>query len=311
MILQYCNQIAAAYYGWSGHARDNVPRMFEKAAPIEVISGLEVEEFAERYVRVERPVIVRGAVKNWPPSSKWTPDYLKAMSGTRQVKTGVSADGDYVAYADRLKLGVEPEIAFAQAIDAIFSPTTGEKKRRIHQERLDTWGPLNDESPPPPYVLRKLLTKNIWMGSAGNVTKTHYDTEDNINVQLIGRKEIVLFPATQLDELYPRSALDYMSNFSRVDIEAPDLARYPLFSRATAFHAILEPGDFIYIPIYWWHHFRTLEASLNVNFWWQASPRQAMRRHGVRFWPRMIKDGYFHWHVLRTVRGLGESLIGR
>lgn len=281
--------------------------MLENATPVEVVSGISVEEFAERYVRPERPVIVRGAVKEWAPSSKWTPDYLKLMSGSRRVKTGVSADGDYVAYVDRLKIGVDPEVEFAQAIDAIFSPREGEQKRRIHQERLDSWGPLNDESPTPPYVLGPVLTKNIWMGSAGNITKTHYDTEDNINVQLIGSKEVILFPSSQLAELYPRNSLDYMSNFSQVDIETPDFTRFPLFRRATAFRAVLKPGDFLYIPIYWWHHFRTLESSLNVNFWWHARPAQTLRRQGVRFWPRMIRDGYFHWHVLRTVRDIGRS----
>ena len=147
------------------------------------------------------------------------------------------------------------------------------------------------------------------MGSTGNVTKIHYDMEDNINVQLRGRKEIILFPSTQLDELYPRSAWNYMSNFSRVEIATPDLSRYPRFSRATPLRAVLEPGDFIYIPIYWWHEFHTLEASLNVNFFWQARAGQALRRHGVRFWPRMVRDRYLHRYIVRTVRHSIKSLV--
>jgi Cupin-like domain len=283
--------------------------MFENAAPVDVALAPSVEEFTERYVRRERPVVVRGGVKDWPPSYKWTPEYLKAMHGAHRVKIGVSTNGDYLAYAERLNIGVEPEVAFAEAIDGIFAPAHAQQKCRVHQESLDTWGALHEESAPIPYVLRKVIAKNIWMGSTGNVTKTHYDTEDNINVQIRGRKEIILFPSTQLDELYPRSAWDYMSNFSRVDLAAPDLTRYPRFSRATPFRAILEPGDFIYIPIYWWHEFHTLEASLNVNFWWQARAGQALRRPGVRYWPRMAKDGYLHRHILQTFRDVRESLV--
>jgi hypothetical protein len=285
--------------------------MLEDAAPVEIALAPSVEEFAERYVRRERPVIVRGAVKEWPPSYKWTPEYLKAMYGTRGIKTGVSANGDYVDYAERLKIGVEPEIEFAKAVDTIFAPANADEKRRVHQQPLSTWGVLDEESPPIPYVLRKVVAKNIWMGSTGNVTKTHYDMEDNINVQLLGRKEIILFPSTQLDELYPRSAWDYMSNFSRVEIEKPDLSRYPLFGRATPFRAILEPGDFIYIPIYWWHQFRTLEASLNVNFWWQARADQALRRHGLHYWPRMARDRYLPATIWRTVVDSIESFVAR
>jgi hypothetical protein len=290
-------------------AADNIDYMLEDAAPIDVALEPSVEEFTEHYVRYERPVVVRGGVRDWPPSYKWTPEYLKAHNGTRPVKIGVSTNGDYQDYAERLNAGVEPEVAFAKVIDSIFAPANADQKCRIHQEPLDKWGVLHEESPPIRYILRKVVAKNIWMGSTGNVTKTHYDMDDNINIQLRGRKEIILFPSTQLDELYPRSAWDYMSNFSRVDIEAPDLSRYPRFIRATPLRAIIEPGDFIYIPIYWWHQFRTLEASLNVNFWWQARGGRALRRHGVRYWPRMARDRYLHKHLVRTVRDSIESLV--
>ena len=285
--------------------------MFENAEAVDIALAPSVEEFTERYVRCERPVVVRNGVTDWPPSYKWTPEYLKAMCGTRRVKIGVSATGDYLEYAERLNIGVEPEVAFAQAIDGVFAPANAEQKCRIHQEPLDKWSALHEESPPIRYVPRKVIAKNIWMGSTGNLTKTHYDMEDNVNIQIRGRKEIILFPSTQLEELYPRSAWDYMSNFSRVEIETPDLSLYPRFSRATPLRAILEPGDFIYIPIYWWHQFYTLEASLNVSFFWQASASQALRRHGLRYWPRMAKDGYLHKQILRTVRHVSESLFAR
>jgi hypothetical protein len=285
--------------------------MFENAAPVDLAVAPSVEEFAERYVRPERPVVVRGGVTEWPPAYKWTPEYLKAKYGARRVKIGVSKNGTYRDYVDRLNVGVDPEVPFAKAIDGIFAPADPEQKCRLHQESLDSWGDLHEESPPIPYVLRKLIAKNIWMGSTGNVTKAHYDTEDNINVQIRGRKEIILFPSTQLDELYPRSAWEYQSNFSRVEITTPDLSRYPHFGRATPMRAVLEPGDFIYIPIYWWHQFHTLEASLNVNFWWQSRAGQALRRNGVRYWPRMARDGYLHRHILHVVRDAGKLFIAR
>jgi Cupin-like domain len=286
--------------------------MFENAAAVDVALAPSVEEFAERYVRCERPVIVRGGLKDWPPSYKWTPEYLKEMCGTKRLKVGVSKTGDYAAYAEKLKTGVEPEVKFAQAIDDIFAPANADEKLRVHQQSLKKWGGvLNEESAAPPYVLGKIVAKNIWMGSTGNLTKTHYDMEDNINVQILGRKEITLFPSTQLDELYPQSAWDYMSNFSRVEIETPDLSRYPRFSHATPLRAILEPGDFIYIPIYWWHQFRTLEASINVNFWWQPSASQAFRRHGLRYWPRMARDLYLPRTIWRTVSHSIGSLFAR
>ena len=276
--------------------------MFEDALAVDVALALSVEEFSERYVRRERPVIVRGGVGDWLPSYKWTPEYLKATCGTRRVRGGVSTDGHYTNGR------VAPEIEFAKAIDNIFAPTNAGQKCRVHQESLYNWHDLEKESPPIRYVLGKIIAKNIWMGSTENVTKTHYDMHDNINIQLRGRKEIILFPSAQLDELYPRRPWDYWSNFSRVEITAPDLSRYPRFSRATPFRAILEPGDLIYIPIYWWHEFRTLEASLNVNFFWQLRPVQALDRRGLRYWPRMARDRYLHRYITQQICWRGHKM---
>ena len=271
--------------------------MFENAAPVDIAVAPSVEEFADRWVRHEQPVIVRDGLRGWPPRRKWSLEYLKEMSGTRRVKVGVSTDGGYVE--------------FARVIDDIFSPGDAAPKYRVHQISLKRWSTLDEDASPPPYVRGKIIARNIWMASTGNVTRTHYDMEDNINVQLRGRKEVILYPSTQLDELYPRSPWDYMSNFSGVEIESPDLSRFPLFRRATPLRAVLEPGDFLYLPIYWWHQFRTLEASLNVNFWWQPRTAQTLRRHGLRYWPRMARDGYLHVHVARTVINAGRSLFAR
>jgi hypothetical protein len=284
---------------------------FDTAAPVEVVVAPSVEEFTERHVRRERPVVVRGGLSDWPPMRAWTLDYLKAACGERKVKVGVSKTGVYVNYADRLKVGVDPEIRFADVIDNVFSPATGADKHRLHQEPLDSWGSLRDEATPIRYITRRVILKNIWMASAGNVTKAHYDTEDNVNVQLRGKKEFILYPSSQLDALYPRRPWEYMSNFSRVEIAAPDLARYPRFRDATPMRAVLEPGDFLYIPIYWWHQVHTLEPSLNVNFWWQSTLRQAARRNGVRYWPRMARDGYLHSHVVQTVVRSLQSAAAR
>lgn len=284
--------------------------MFERAPAIPVVFAPSVDEFVD-YLRREQPVVVRGALTDWPPAARWTLEYLKSIHGHYRVKASVSKTGEYADYFERRRLGVDPEVSIAELIDAIFAPSSEADKRRLHQAPLESLPGLDAESPPLAYFPREVFAKNIWMGSVGNVTKTHYDTEDNINVQLLGRKEFVLFPASQLGELYPRSPFDYLANFSRVDVAAPDFARYPRFARAIAMRTVLEPGDFLYIPIYWWHWVRTLEASLNVNFWLETTPRQALRPQGMRFWPRMARDGYLHTHVARTIRQSIESLGAR
>jgi ribosomal protein L16 Arg81 hydroxylase len=55
-------------------------------------------------------------------------------------------------------------------------------------------------------------------------------------------------------------------NISRVDVESPDLEKYPEFAKATPMDVVLGPGDFIYIPSRTWHYVRSLTASCSLNF---------------------------------------------
>jgi hypothetical protein len=280
---------------------------FDHATPVDVVVAPSVDEFTEQYVRRERPVVVRGGLSDWGPMKRWTLDYLQAASGTRPVKIGVSKTGIFRNYADRFDPKGDPEVALADVIDGIFAAPDGADKRRLHQQPLAGWEPLDSDVVPIPYMRRRSILKNIWMGSAGNVTKAHYDTEDNVNVQILGRKEFIIFPSSQLEALYPRRPWEYMSNFSRVEIASPDRSRFPRFTEATPMRAVIGPGDFLYLPVYWWHQVHTLEPSLNVNFWYQARLDQAARWNGVRYWPRMARDGYLQSYVFLALRRSIES----
>lgn len=41
------------------------------------------------------------------------------------------------------------------------------------------------------------------------------------------------------------------------------------FSQAKFLEIILKEGEMLFIPKLWWHHVRTVENSIAVNFWFQ------------------------------------------
>ena len=87
---------------------------------------------------------------------------------------------------------------------------------------------------------------------------------DNFLVQVTGRKKVVLFP--------PQDALYLYLNGDKsevLDIESPDLTRYPLFQYATQYHCELDPGDILFIPALWFHNVVSLDFSVAVNVFWR------------------------------------------
>ena len=54
--------------------------------------------------------------------------------------------------------------------------------------------------------------------------------------------------------------------YSPVDIDRPDLSRYPLFEQATVLDVVVEPGETVFLPLGWWHQVTALDVSLSFSF---------------------------------------------
>jgi len=124
-------------------------------------------------------------------------------------------------------------------------------------------GPLGFEQPP--YVI------NAWLGSA-TLSAMHHDPYDNLFVQCIGCKEVILLPPGD-EGMYPLPRHTLQSNTSAVDPFNPDYSCSPRYVQREkgALRVFCHPGDALFIPRKWWHGIRTAvdtEASLSFNFWW-------------------------------------------
>jgi lysine-specific demethylase 8 len=61
---------------------------------------------------------------------------------------------------------------------------------------------------------------------------------------------------------------DFLLNVNNCDVnaETPDLLLHPKFSESKRYEVILESGDLLFIPYFWYHYFRSLEPSVSVNW---------------------------------------------
>ncbi|CDF40389.1 unnamed protein product [Chondrus crispus] len=127
---------------------------------------------------------------------------------------------------------------------------------------------LEDDVRQPEYIRvagksRADLT-NVWMGTAGSGSNLHFDSADNLLVQIVGEKRVVLVAPHFSKCLYPR---EERPNVSPVRVDAPDLHAFPLFRNVHAQVLHLRPGDALYIPPAHWHWVQSITASISVNFW--------------------------------------------
>lgn len=130
---------------------------------------------------------------------------------------------------------------------------------------------------------KPVTTHNLWVGLAGHTTCLHYDAFDGTLMQLHGSKRLVLFPPSQLYNLYPfplsaplRHGLKIRSAYSQLYPDKPDFVAFPNFAKALQhrYEVVLNRGDVLYIPASWWHEVTAIGHGMvcSVNRFWGIQP---------------------------------------
>ena len=114
------------------------------------------------------------------------------------------------------------------------------------------------------YLVDKQASRGIQcrFGAKGLVAENHFDNERNIIGVFGGERRYLLGHAKNCRNmnLYPQK--HPMERHSKVDWNAPNLTEYPSFANTTINEVVLQAGDLLYLPTYWFHHI----VSLNINY---------------------------------------------
>jgi hypothetical protein len=249
--------------------------------PIPDLAAITPAQFRDDLLPAYRPAVLRGFAASWPAVAAGRQgaiaDYLKAHDAGAPVQAFVGPpeiEGKFFyAPAGRAFNFTRREGRVSAIVDEILANADRPDAPSVYvgstpaPQALPGFAEANSNP-----VLGPAVIPRVWIGGE-TVVATHYDLSDNIAVCVAGRRRFTLIPPEQTANLYV-GPLDFTpagQPVSMVDLEAPDLSRYPRFAAAleTAMVAELEPGDAIYIPALWWHHVRSIgPLNVLVNYWW-------------------------------------------
>jgi hypothetical protein len=261
----------------------------ESASQIPSLSDLGHEEFDRDYYRRSRPFVVRGGARAWPAFARWSPEHLRARFGDRIVKVAINRRGAFDYARAR-----QESMPFHHAADLIHADRPdGEIFHYVQQRSIPVEFPeLLADLQVPRWIDRPdwIAATNLWYGGAGNVTPLHFDRDNNFYAQLRGRKHLTLFDPSHFLDLYPDLG-SALSHISRVDLLAPDYASFPALRATRSIEVLLEPGDLLYLPPYWWHLVRSLDEAISINYWWRPHLVQCLCMAPLYYLPEAHEAG--------------------
>jgi hypothetical protein len=238
------------------------------------VEALGPDVFFEHYVRRGIPVVLSEFARDSPALRSLSLSSLAAPCGHESVRVQVvqpgARNGEVIV-----------RMPFEHAIRAIRAHRPGGVRHYIQQVPVDELPPslrcslTSIESylgPRYPFGRRWLQDRpRVWVGPAETVTPLHIDLAHNFFVQIEGRKRFTLFDPSQATALgFPSYRMPKLTQ-TELNLDSPDLRRFPAFASARRVVVDLEPGDALFLPHSWWHHVRALDPAVSLSHWWLSA----------------------------------------
>ena len=277
--------------------------------------GSPTDDLFRRLKFQRTPVVVSGALGNWKALAKWDLEYLAAVLGTTEVTTEVSTTNSFPTLprngsrAKQTRSGGQSnkrpslELPFAEFAARLAQQNLNRTESRDRAQRngsvenlylkdkglVEKFPGLIADIPLQPAIsTNEHYPSILWVGAAGTNTPLHYDAVDGLFAQVRGRKQFTLFAPDDSPSLYPFPIFSRISYFSRIDLQQVDRALFPRFSNAKPIKLVLEPGELLYLPAFWWHHVESLEMAISVSYFRPMKGRRRLRWPAVRVLPGVL-----------------------
>jgi hypothetical protein len=212
------------------------------------------------------PLIITDLVDKWPATQKWTKSYLTKELGDQEVNCMVASvkSGSFLQQTNR-----RHSMRFDTFLEQVFDQADADS---LYYLRIGTESPLF-EALSGDFLIPELLdhynpsATGIWMGQRGNVTPFHHDWWHSFLAQISGKKAYTIvhpMDSKNLQTGWPVESYYDLKEAPVLQSSASSLQEVEVYMEG-----ILEPGQILYIPPYWYHQIETLEngnISMPIRF---------------------------------------------
>ena len=250
--------------------------------------------FLSRYVRANRPVAIRGLVKDWPAVDRWTAQYLADFTrGLGDIEVPYRSTPTDLERMDlaRIQRG---KTSLHGLLSACAADPDGDELY-VPGMALPGSAPLSRDIAEPGLLSGlKTFGTTIFLGRNTRCIGHFHPKAQALLCQVQGVKRVWMFPPSRFGRLHlfpPWSGSFYQSEVNFYG----DLTPFPRLRRAGGVMYELHPGDALFIPMHWLHVPEGGGWTAAITYWWRPGAGEWLRSAGS----------------VRALIGIGAELMRR
>jgi hypothetical protein len=236
------------------------------------VKNISRKDFIKHYYRKNEPVVLEGVAKDWPCVTNWSPQMISERYGDDPVRVIGAGPENIEAQDYRTQMTDLRTIIAKMETDctkyARFNPLLNR-----HPELL---GDLDVE------FFEKLINKNsyspsfqLFLGGKGSATALHNAITNNLFVEIYGEKEWYLISPRYNPVIHP-PLIRAPYFISKLDPDKDNSDEFPEMRAIEINRCIINPGDILYIPSFYWHYVYNHSPTIGLGYRW-FSPYSTLR----------------------------------
>jgi hypothetical protein len=270
-----------------------LPEMpFLKLEPLE---QLDAHTFKKLYLKRGKPFLLKGGASNWKAFKEWDFEFFRTNYPEEPVVLS-----HHKAFGEQ---HLQPEVTdLKDILDHLDGP---EKKYARFNPLLDNHPELL-QSLDLKWLDSLMLPKRfnhhvLFIGGKDTKTGTHCAGNENIFVQLRGQKKWYMWDQ-RATVLFDPPVNRGPAKSSPFDPMIPDFETFPGIRQIPVYEIILDPGDILYIPSYYWHYVYNTSSSIGIGIRW-LSAMATLRNNPLFAILEPLNTSPPFWQTMRMGKG--------
>ncbi|MBZ9626957.1 cupin-like domain-containing protein [Psychroflexus sp. CAK57W] len=260
---------------------------------VDRVKTISPQEFIEKYVKPQRPVVIEQLTQDWPAYEKWSLSYLKDIAGDVEVPL---YENRPVSAKDKFN---EPH-AQMKLKDYVDLLKKGPTRYRIFLFNMMKVVPELQQHFKMPNLGVKFMKKLpfLFFGAENSSVFMHYDIDfaNILHIHFEGKKRCIIYPPSETKFLY--KVPNALISLNEIDFNNPDLEKFPALKLAKGYEAYLEHGEALYMPEGYWHNMTYLTPGFSMSL--RTLPRSA----------KNLGKAFYNLTIMRGVENMMRKLKG-